>query len=162
MTHPFHLQMLQDEDVVGSESEDEDDRLQELDLLAQINKLNVNENGEMNNNSCEESDNGPAFSRASSKILLRSNPVFEMSRKSSKCQKVLDIVNKVLSDSSDKVVVVSQWTSVLDILARFLTREKYPFVELTGKTPIKLRNDIVVNFNNSATPQRVSQSIRLH
>lgn len=76
--------MLQDEDVAGSDSEDE--QLQELDLLAQINNLNINENNgnnEMNNNSNNDGEN-QFISRASSKVLLRSNPVFELERPSSK------------------------------------------------------------------------------
>lgn len=72
--------MLQDEDVDASDSEDE---LQELDLLAQINKLNINEDGELNNNSNNDGDDG-YISKASSKVLLRSNPVFDFDRQSSK------------------------------------------------------------------------------
>lgn len=72
--------MLQDEDVAGSDSEDE---LEELDLLAQINNLNINEDSELNNNSNNEGQNH-LISKASSKVLLRSNPVFDLDRQSSK------------------------------------------------------------------------------
>lgn len=71
--------MLHDEDVMGSD-ESEDEQLQDLDLLAQINNLNIQENGEMNNNSNDDEN----ISRASSKVLLRSNPVFDFNRQSSK------------------------------------------------------------------------------
>lgn len=73
--------MLQDEDVAGSDSEDE--QLEELDLLAQINNLNINEDSELNNNSNNEGQNH-LISKASSKVLLRSNPVFDLDRQSSK------------------------------------------------------------------------------
>lgn len=171
--------MLQDEDVMGSESEDEGE-LKELDLLAQINRLKLGDN-ETNNNLSNDVEK-ELISRASSKVLLRSNPVFDLDKRSSKvryiifegfspflilplfhmylkCHKVLEIIRRVQSDGSDKLVVVSQWTSVLSILANHLNREHFNFVELTGKTPIKLRNDIVVNFNNPKTPQRVSFAI---
>lgn len=73
--------MLQDEDVMGSDSEDEE--LQELDLLAQLNNLNLHDNNEMNNNSNNDGEN-QNISRASSKVLLRTNPVFDLKRQSSK------------------------------------------------------------------------------
>lgn len=76
----FSLKMLHDEDVAGSDSEDE--QLKDLDLLAQINNLNINENNEMNNNSNDGENH--FISRASSKVLLRSNPVFDFDRQSSK------------------------------------------------------------------------------
>lgn len=71
------------------------------------------------------------------------------------CRKVLEIIRQIQSEGDDKIVVVSQWTSVLNILANFLNRNKFNFVELNGKTAIKLRNDIVVNFNKPTSPQRV-------
>lgn len=77
--------MLQDEDVAGSD-DSEDEQLKELDLLAQINNLNINENNEMNNNSNDGENH--LISRASSKVLLRSNPVFDFSRQSSKVNEI--------------------------------------------------------------------------
>lgn len=41
-------------------------------------------------------------------------------------------------------------------MADFLHRERVHYVELTGKTAIKDRNDIVVSFNKPHTPERVS------
>lgn len=67
-------------------------------------------------------------------------------------------MNRILNNTNDKVVVVSQWTSVLDILKNFLRHIKT--IELNGKTPIKNRNDIVVNFNNPNKSERVSKTIR--
>lgn len=168
--------MIHDEDVSGSDSEDE--QLKELDLLAQINNLNINGDNEMNNNSNNDAGNSH-ISKASSKVLLRTNPVFDFNKPSSKvnritelhawlelclrfsfrmclqCRKVLEIIETIQSAGDDKIVVVSQWTSMLNILAKFLDRKKFNFVELTGKTAIKLRNDIVVNFNKPTTQQRV-------
>lgn len=72
------------------------------------------------------------------------------------CKRVIELVNKILNNSDDKIVIVSQWTSVLDIVAAFLHREKVHYVELNGKTPIKSRNDIVVSFNKPNTSERVN------
>lgn len=51
---------------------------------------------------------------------------------------------------------MSQWTSVLDLIARYLREDHIPYVELNGRTVIKLRNDIVLQFNKGETRQRVS------
>lgn len=72
------------------------------------------------------------------------------------CKRAIQIVKRVLNETDDKVVVVSQWTTFLNILAALLHRERVHYVELTGKTPIKERNDIVVSFNNPNSRERVS------
>lgn len=63
---------------------------------------------------------------------------------------------RILHESNDKVVVVSQWVSFLNIVATFLHRERVSCATLSGRTPIKDRNNIVVNFNNPHSPERVS------
>lgn len=77
------------------------------------------------------------------------------------CRKTLELVKEILGETDDKVVVVSQWTSVLDIIARHLQRERIYFVELNGKTPIKIRNDIVVSFNKPNSRERVRKIFNL-
>lgn len=72
------------------------------------------------------------------------------------CKRVIEIVKRILRETNDKVVIVSQWTSFLNIMADFLNRERVHYVELTGKTPIKDRNNIVVSFNSPDSPERVS------
>lgn len=39
------------------------------------------------------------------------------------------------------------------------SNQRVHYVELTGKTPIKDRNDIVVSFNKANSPERVSLTI---
>lgn len=65
-------------------------------------------------------------------------------------------MKRILRETRDKIVIVSQWTSFLNVVSDFLHRERVHYVELTGKTAIKNRNDIVVSFNNPDTPERVS------
>lgn len=69
------------------------------------------------------------------------------------------MVKRILKQSNDKMVIVSQWTSVLGIIADHLTRQRIEFVELTGKTPIKSRNDIVCSFNKPNTSERVRLAV---
>lgn len=72
------------------------------------------------------------------------------------CKHAIQMVKRILRETDDKIVVVSQWTTFLTIMADFLHREKVHYVELTGKTAIKDRNDIVVSFNKPRTPERVN------
>lgn len=44
----------------------------------------------------------------------------------------------------------------MDLIARYLREDDIPYVELNGRTVIKLRNDIVLQFNKEGTRQKVS------
>lgn len=65
------------------------------------------------------------------------------------------MVKDILENTEDKVVIVSQWTAMLNIIARFLREDGIRYTELTGQTQIKLRNGIVDSFNSSGR-ERVS------
>lgn len=67
------------EDELESDSDDEEG-LPELDLLDQLNKLDINESGDNNDNNNQKEE----MSKASSKVLLKSNPVFNLGNSSSK------------------------------------------------------------------------------
>lgn len=61
---------------------------------------------------------------------------------------VIKLINEIRRDSADdKIVVVSQWTSTLDLLSKYLNQDRVCFTELTGKTAIAARMDIVKKFN---------------
>lgn len=68
--------MLED-DNNNVENDSEDESSPEMDLLAELNKLNVNDEN-------EHDDSPVASSKASSKIMSRSNPVFDLKKRSSK------------------------------------------------------------------------------
>lgn len=78
------------------------------------------------------------------------------------CKRAIEIVKRILNETDEKVVIVSQWTTFLTIMAEFLHRQRVHYVELTGKTAIKDRNDIVVSFNKPNTPERVSICWPIH
>ena len=58
----------------------------------------------------------------------------------------------------DKIVVVSQWTSMLQIIHLHLRKHGYKTVDLNGQIPVKDRTEIVTRFNNPSSPHRVSQT----
>merc|ERR1712130_903236 len=47
----------------------------------------------------------------------------------------------------EKVILVSQWTSMLDVIKGHLSKLRIKFVEISGKIPVKARGEIVDNFN---------------
>jgi DNA repair and recombination protein RAD54B len=59
---------------------------------------------------------------------------------------MLDAIHKA---GEEKVVVVSNWTSTLDIIKEHLDRLKYPSLRLDGSTPQKARQMLVDQFNRS-------------
>ncbi|XP_055621478.1 transcription termination factor 2 [Toxorhynchites rutilus septentrionalis] len=164
--HPGLIhQMLEDDDGNFDVSTVEEEP--ELDLLDQLNKLKLTDapDGDDANDSSKAlqelnlSDNLPkeseAITKASSKVMLRSNPVFDLGRLSSKIAKALELLDAKIMGTDDKAVVVSQWSSVLDIVADHLTAKRIRHVSLTGKVPVKFRNDIVVEFNKQGTGPKI-------
>lgn len=71
-------------------------------------------------------------------------------------QKVIDVFEKKILNTSDKALIVSQWTSVLEILKGHLARKGIVTVSLNGSVPVKYRNDIVNDFNNPNNNKKVS------
>lgn len=70
--------MIEDDDG-NSNSDSEEDTTPEMDLLAELNKMQIDTSTD-NNNVC----NSSAISKASSKLMTRSNPVFEFGNRSAK------------------------------------------------------------------------------
>ncbi|RNA33564.1 transcription termination factor 2 isoform X1 [Brachionus plicatilis] len=67
---------------------------------------------------------------------------------SSKMGKLIEMVEKFLSEyPDDKLIVVSQWTSVLSLVAVYLRKNEIEFCEITGQVNLIRRNEIVEEFN---------------
>ncbi|MCJ1305366.1 helicase [Hypocenomyce scalaris] len=64
--------------------------------------------------------------------------------------RVLDqLLHTLRTTTSEKVILVSNYTSTLDILAQLLTSVSHPFVRLDGSTPSAKRQDLVDTFNRT-------------
>lgn len=64
--------------------------------------------------------------------------------------RVLDRLLKCISTTtSEKVVIVSNYTSTLDLIAQHLSSMSLTFSRLDGKTPAKNRQDLVDRFNKT-------------
>jgi len=69
------------------------------------------------------------------------------SSRSGKMQLLYNMLSEVHKHTSEKVVVVSNWTSTLDIVQDMLGTMKYPYLRLDGSTAQKTRQDLVDQFN---------------
>ncbi|XP_017057056.1 transcription termination factor 2 isoform X3 [Drosophila ficusphila] len=159
--------MLDGEEAQNMEGHSSDSDSPEIDLLAQLNKLAITdtstESRPFGAGGGDGGDDGhplgadeARIAKASKNLLKRTNPVFNLSRPSSKMIKVIEILKKtILSSSDDKAIVVSQWTSVLDILRDHLDRDSVPTLSLNGSIPVKNRQDIVNQFNDPNNQKRV-------
>ncbi|TKR71873.1 hypothetical protein L596_019406 [Steinernema carpocapsae] len=72
--------------------------------------------------------------------------MFELGYKSAKTRALLKELDKVL-EKNDKCVIVSQWTSMLDIVECHLKKRSVRYTSITGKVPTKDRQERVESFN---------------
>ena len=70
---------------------------------------------------------------------------------SSKIDKSLSMIIDLLNEyPEDKIIVVSQWTSVLTIIGNNLKKRDISFCEIKGDVMLAKRNEIVETFNDKA------------
>jgi DNA repair and recombination protein RAD54B len=70
--------------------------------------------------------------------------------KGAKLQVLQDLLLRVRESTDDKVVLVSNYTSTLDILGQLLTANGLQFLRLDGSTPAPKRQGLVDRFNHSS------------
>lgn len=64
--------------------------------------------------------------------------------------RVLDaLLHRIHETTDEKVVLVSNYTSTMDILARLITSLGYKYLRLDGSTPAAKRQELVTQFNRS-------------
>ncbi len=69
---------------------------------------------------------------------------------SSKLDMCMNLVNEILEkDEENKIIIFSQFTSLLDIIGQELHKKGIPFELLTGKNSTKERQDSIKNFSNN-------------
>lgn len=87
---------------------------------------------------------------------------FEKSAMSGKLEFVMDELNKLRFEKpDDKYVIVSQWTSMLEVVAHHLETSQISYVIIKGSVPAKKRMDMVDDFNrNPARPMVILLSLQ--
>lgn len=147
--------MLEDADAHALDSEGDTSK-PEIDLMEQLNKLAITDNSDSEILGEEDlDDSNPTVSKATARVLQRNNPVFDLKRPSSKMIKVLNVLDNCLKNGNDKAIVVSQWTSVLNILKTHMEERGINTLSLDGSVQVSKRQEIVQQFNKDNHSSRV-------
>lgn len=72
---------------------------------------------------------------------------------STKLRTLDQLLHTLRTTTEEKIILVSNYTSTLDLLQTLLTSLAHPYVRLDGSTPSSKRQDIVDNFNRSPASQ---------
>jgi DNA repair and recombination protein RAD54B len=99
----------------------------------------------------KKDDNKPSNSNVAELLEVIPSDILQQAPiKSSAKFKVLDQLLKCLSETTtEKIVLVSNYTSTLDLLGQHLTSLSLPFLRLDGTTPTARRQDLVDTFNRT-------------
>ncbi|XP_060517340.1 transcription termination factor 2 [Cylas formicarius] len=145
--HPLLItSMLKEDTDMG---DDEDEESAELNLLEQLSNLNIDED-EDNDGVMHPSQNEKVSLKEASKGLLNSShPIFSQQWKSSKEKAMFKLLKERVLKSSDKAIVVSQWTSYLNVIGFHLKEANIPYYQLDGKVPVNKRVLIVDKWNDT-------------
>ncbi len=72
---------------------------------------------------------------------------------SGKMETALGLIDRIVSGMGERVVMVSQWTSMLSVLESAIKKRGFSTTRLDGSTPVAKRQDIVNAFNNNGIGQ---------
>ncbi|XP_017778365.1 PREDICTED: transcription termination factor 2 [Nicrophorus vespilloides] len=127
-----------------------------INILDQLNKLNLNDDDKEDYNPAQGiSNEGVTLREATRGVLNPNHPIFTKTRRSSKLQKVINILKENVLDNDDKAIIVSQWTGLLNLLATHLSEEGISYDQLDGKIPVHKRPAIIDNINNPKSKTKV-------
>ncbi|XP_042206381.1 transcription termination factor 2-like isoform X2 [Homarus americanus] len=111
----------------------------ELDLVSQMADMSLMSIEEMKRQ---------ADDKVKEKVLTMDNPIFQTTRQSSKIERLIEEIKKIRRlETKEKSVIVSQWTSVLDIVHMHLREVGIKCHTISGKVLVKERPAIVSDFN---------------
>ncbi|XP_014213023.1 transcription termination factor 2-like [Copidosoma floridanum] len=114
------------------------------DILQQLQNMSIKEDENVD----EDAANYKFDTKIATNLLTKNNPVFSNNRRSSKVRAVLKKIKEVL-EKGDKLIVVSQWTEFLKVVAQNLVNcEDVKYKMFTGEVAIKDRQQIVDEFNS--------------
>ena len=72
----------------------------------------------------------------------------------SKHESLIEMIEEIWEEHpSDKMIVVSQWTSMLDVVGRLLAKRDIAYCEIKGDVKLFTRNEIVEDFNKPDNTQ---------
>lgn len=68
---------------------------------------------------------------------------------SPKLDELGNILEEMIVQNGRKVVIFSEWTTMTMLIGKDLSRRSIPFVELSGKVPVKKRQNLIDEFNTN-------------
>lgn len=68
---------------------------------------------------------------------------------SPKLDELGNILDELVQQNGRKVVIFSEWTTMTMLIGKDLSRRSIPFVELSGKVPVKKRQFLIDEFNTN-------------
>ena len=136
--HPSLIRSMIDQETKSSEGIEENG--EDIDLISAMEDLDIAKP--------EKKDVLQLY------ILNSGNPVLEEMWLSSKVDLVLNEIQGLIrkkeeSKVIEKAVIVSQWTSFLNIIKSHILNLNLTCAEINGQIPVKSRGDIVDDFNNN-------------
>ena len=137
--HPGLIRTMLDTDTKQNEGIEEEG--EEVDLISRMEDMDITK------------DQGDTKDK-SEDILDKCNPVFATDSTSTKINMVMEELNilkekRITEGIIEKVVIVSQWTSMLNIIKAHVTKLGMKTTEINGQVAVKLRGDIVEDFNKN-------------
>lgn len=134
--HPSLITSMLDKDICQNDGIEDVDGL-DLDLMDRMNALALDNDA--------ESESGSGTRKMT--FLSPDNPVFAEDRLSSKVRCMLSCLQEKVLCTNDKVVIVSQWTSMLNVIHSILQSQRINCALLTGSVPVRQRMVVVDDFN---------------
>ena len=68
---------------------------------------------------------------------------------SPKLKELENIIDELVVQNRRKMVIFSEWTTMTFLIAKRLSEMKIPFVELSGKVPVKKRQALIDEFTSN-------------
>ena len=151
-SHPALIKTMldaTDSESLGSEEAKIEDDPNDLDIISEMSAMTID--GQSSNEPKKEEDN----------FFTHTNPIFDQSNMSSKMRYIIDEVKKIIQ-AGQKAVVVSQWTSMLDVFAKHFAKLRIKCHLIAGNVPLKHRTTIVEDFNTNPDGNPVNFLLYFH
>ncbi|KDQ71514.1 Transcription termination factor 2 [Zootermopsis nevadensis] len=138
--HPSLIESMLDKESCENDGI-EDETGMDVDLLSQLSRMGLDDK--------IETKSVDADGLVKKKVLAQNNPVFKKDRISSKMRALFNELEEKVIDKGDNAVIVSQFTTMLDLVHQHLKKNHVKCLILTGSVPVKERMALVDQFNNS-------------
>ncbi|CAB3407747.1 unnamed protein product [Caenorhabditis bovis] len=102
----------------------------------------------------EDTDDEEEESERRNQKFDKSPAIFEPDYPSAKIKKTIELITEIM-EKGEKVVIVSQWTSVLNLIEAHVKRNEIRYTMITGEVKVQDRQERVDSFNKEKGGARV-------